>query len=186
VAYATASGIAYLGTVSTPALTTASTTNGKVNITKVASADTSVTGIYIYRTLAGTTTPFYLVNSTISANASEDYVDNVSDATATANGLAPSADSASASEISTISASSGKHFREFWIRNQDATNACYITMDGTTPQTLSTAGSWRVKAGEVWGPIRLDPDRSGDNVDSIKLLFDTTGGYVSYWYREDM
>ena len=181
VAFVSSTGVSALSAASDAVTVSDKAADGKISVTLVASARTEVTSINIYMTKAAGSV-YYLAKSG-NANSNGAVVVSVADASLTA--VAPSADTASAAANTTVSCTSTKAFRSLWVHNLDATNKVYITLDGTDPVTSATVGSWSIAAGATWGPIELPYDKAGNEVTSVKMRFDTTGGVVQYWYRED-
>jgi hypothetical protein len=184
-AYVTSKGTTIPGTASDVVTVTDYTSDGKISVTLVASARTEVTSINIYATKAGGST-YYLAKSGNANSNGAVVVDLATSEAVNLTVVAPTTDTASEAANTTITCTSGKHFTSLWVRNADATNRCYITLDGTDPITSATVGSWSVGAAVTWGPLELLRDRLGNSPTSIKMRFDTTGGVVSYWYTEDM
>lgn len=181
-AYVTSTGTTIPGTASDAVTVTDKSSDGKISVTLVASARTEVTSINIYMTKAAGSV-YYLAKS---GNANTNGAVSVSVADASLTAAAPTADTASEAANTTVTATSGKYFRSLWVHNLDGTNKAYITLDGTDPVTSATVGSWSIAAGATWGPIELPRPDDGVNSSTITMRFDTTGGIVQYWYREDM
>lgn len=182
-AYVTSAGTTIPGTASDAVTVADKSADGKISVTLVASARTEVTSINIYMTEAAGST-YYLAKSG-NANTNGAVVLSLADATLITQGAAPTTDTASAAANTTVSATSGKYFRSLWIHNLDGTNKVYVTLDGTDPVTSATVGSWSIAAGATWGPIEMPRQQDGQNSSAIKMRFDTTGGVVQYWFRED-
>ena len=183
-AYETSTGTTIPGTASDVINVADHTSDGKLSVTLVASARTEVTGISVYVTKAGGSTYYLLSSGNANSNGAVEF-DLTTSETADLTVAAPSADTASEAANSTVSTSTGKYFRTLYMKNLDATNKCYVTLDGTDPVTSATVGSWSLAAGECWGPLDLPDADDGENSNTLTMRFDTTGGVVSYWYRED-
>ena len=182
-AYVTSTGTTIPGTASDAVNVVDKTSDGKISVTIVASARSEVTGVNIYITKSGGSTYYFHslranTNGAVSINIPTDEATDLTE-------VAPTTDTASAAADTTITSTAGKKFRSVWIRNLDSTNKVYVTMDGTAPVTSATVGSWSIPASTVWGPLDLPRPADGVNSTTIRMRFDTTGGVVSYWFRED-
>lgn len=182
-AYVTSTGVTVPGTASDAVTVADYTANGKISVTVVASARSEVTSVNIYATKAGGST-YYLAKNTANTNGAV-TVDLATSEAVNLTAAAPSADTASAAANTTVSATAGKYFRSLCVHNLDSTNKVYVTLDGTDPVTSATVGSWSIAAGATWGPIELPAQNDGVNSGTITMRFDTTGGVVQFWYRED-
>ena len=126
-AYVTANGI---GTLSAAGTTrTTDSTHTAITVSVVASTNPDVTGVKIYATKAGETTPFYLVKDSV-ANTTADV--NVGALDAALTSPAPTADTCQVD--STISL--GYYRRgNLWLHNNDSSVPVYISLDGTPVDT---------------------------------------------------
>jgi hypothetical protein len=183
-AYETAAGKTIPGTASDAVTVVDYTSDGRISVTLVASARSEVTGISVFVTKAGGSVYYLLAEGEANTSGAVTYDLTTNEAT-DLTAVAPTTDTASEAANTTISASSGKYFRSLWVHNLDATNKAYITLDGSDPVTSATVGSWSIAAGGTWGPIEMPSQHDGLNSGTITIRFDTTGGVVQYWYRED-
>ena len=121
----TSTGVSTLSAASDAVTVTDKTTNGKIAVTVVASADTRVASVNIYMTKAGGS-DYFLAMITPNSNGAV----NVSVADASLTQAAPTSDTGSAAGDSILTSSSGKRFTSLWFRTTHATAAAYISLDG--------------------------------------------------------
>lgn len=179
VAFVTAvnGGISTLSAASAP-LTVVPASNGKINVTVVASTNPAVTSINIYMTLAGGSTYFLATNV---ANSGAVITVEIADAALVI--PAPTTDTASADTI--ITATPGKHIVHLWLRNNHATEKVWVTIDGTTATTAVTTADWLAASGGLLDWFCGNRWRETTGITSVHLRGETTAPTVSYRIGEE-
>ena len=179
VGFVTSTGISTLSAASDAVTVADKSTNGKIAVTVVASADTRVASVNIYMTKAGGSSYFLAVSGVANSNGAT----NVSVADTSLTVAAPTSDTGSAAGDSIVTASAGKVFRDIFVQNIHATAVAYVSLDGTG---VDSAADYKLTA--AGGYLHFKPGHFDDGtiLDHIHIRGGAGATTVVYAIKEDV